>query len=105
MKHFKSYAGIRCLVFCLITGVAIPVLAETLEDGIWNGSYTLYRGETLDVTYAVENSISEEKVQLRIVMSIIDLEPRSNFTYLLEDVIIGEDEIAFKIKKPQETKS
>jgi len=104
MRRFHSYAGIRCLVFYLIAAVAPPGMAETLEDGIWTGSYSLYRGETLDVTYKVEKLITEEEVQLRIVMSL-DLEPRSNFIHLLEDVIIGDDEISFKFKKPQETKS
>jgi len=94
----------RCAVLALMMSAAFPLLADGLQKGDWNGSYTPYHSSTLDAWYEIRYLDQEGEKQLSIKMTI-DLEPRANFTYLLEDIVIDADKIVFKIKKPQETKS
>lgn len=104
MRHIKTCFDVRNVIFSLLVSTTFPSLADTLHEGEWSGSYTLYNSDTLDVLYDVQYSDLEENKKISITM-IIDIEPQSDFTYLLEDVVVDANKIAFKIKKPQETKS
>ena len=99
--------GLRLLsgmVFTIMLATASALaLAGSLQEGDWSGSYTPYHSNTLETVYEVRYSEQDEARQLSITM-IIDLEPRSDFTYVLEDIVVKDDKITFKIKKTQETK-
>jgi hypothetical protein len=103
MQQNNNHPAIRCLLICLTMGAVFPALAEGLDEGSWSGSYTPYHSDTLDVSYEVQYSQQEQLEQLSITM-VIDLEPRSDFTYALEDVVISESNIIFSIRGAQESK-
>ncbi len=94
----------QCVLLALMMSAACSLLAYGLQQGDWSGSYTPYHSSTLDAWYEIRYSDREGDKQLSIRMTI-DLEPRANFTYLLEDIVIDTDKIVFKIKKSQEIKS
>jgi len=94
----------QCALLVLMMSAAFSLLADELQDGDWNGSYTPYHSSTLDAWYEIRYSDQDGDKRLSIRMTI-DLEPRANFTYLLKDVIVDTDKIIFKIKKPQEVKT
>jgi hypothetical protein len=103
MNRTQTQFGFRGLIIFFIMGTTFPLLADESNLDIWNGSYTPYQSEMLDVEYEFETVRQDGVERARITMKL-ELEPKSDFSYLLEEVVMDEARITFIIRKPLEIK-
>ena len=76
---------------------------ENLKAGIWKGAYFTHDGSRYKIEYIVSCG-DDKKSSLKIKMINRELEPESEFTYELSDIVINENTLTFKIPKKFETK-
>ena len=93
---------ISIVLIAIFYTVSMPVRCETLHTGTWTGSYTPYRSESVDAEFIVTNL--ETAPGLKITM-MLDFQPREEFTYELEQILVKDNIVTFSITKPHETKS
>lgn len=76
----------------------MTIAEEKLKTGTWEGSYFTHDGSRYKIEYIVSYG-DDKKTSLQIKMINRDLEPESEFTYELSDIVINEDTLTFKIPK------
>ena len=73
-------------------------LAQSLAEGVWQGSLTNALGKRYTIIYNIEYH-NESQVLPDIVMINMDLEPTPDFTYVLQDIELNEQFLNFKIPR------
>jgi len=87
------------LIILLLLGYGSSVCAETLQEGVWKGTYSAAQ---FQAKYYISNSGEGDKTKSNIKMVLPDLEPRLDFTYELKDVLISDKDLSFTIHKKNE---
>lgn len=76
---------------------------EKLKAGTWKGTYLTRDGSRYKIKYIVSYG-DDKKSSIKIKMINRDLEPESEFTWELSDIVINKNMLRFKIPKKFETK-
>lgn len=80
------------------------VFAQTLREGEWRGTFLTYDGIRYKIKYDVKYDRDAKEEPLMINMINLDMEPLSEFTYKLENILIDKEKMKFTIRKEFETK-
>ena len=94
----------RILISFLFYVFYLPLVADELAEGQWSGVYTSYHGSSLNAEYYVSNVRENNENRVKIKM-ILDLQPRAEYTYELENITLRDKKLSFNIKKQNETKT
>ena len=86
-------------IILLLLGYGNGVCAETLQEGVWKGTYSAAQ---FQAKYYITNAGKDDKKKSNIKMVLPDLEPRLDFTYELKDVLISDKSLSFTIHKKNE---
>ena len=90
-------------ILAMLTMTSIQAFAQQLIAGVWQGSFTNALGKRYEIYYSIEYSQNEQN-QPSITMINMDLEPTPDYTYLLTDILLQENNLSFKIPRVHDTR-
>ena len=97
----RVLVGIRVVLFVgIVLGTGSIGWSAELQEGKWDGTYTLHSGERLEVRYLVRTP-EEDPKHYHIKMIILDAEPE--ITYNLKKIVLKKKKLAFTMGSESET--
>lgn len=91
------------ILFLLLLTVS-NAIADELKEGKWEGTFTDHIGNSYNYEYNIIYIKTDGQKTLQIEAVNLDLEPKPDFTYQLEDINVKDQTIIFKIPDEYDTK-
>jgi hypothetical protein len=95
LRRARSLVLFVALLFSAGTG-----MADVLQEGTWSGTYT--KRQYL-AQYHVNTRTEGGETRSEIKMVLPELEPRTDFTFALKNVVVKDSSLSFTILKKNET--